>query len=465
MTNLLNPTAIENKLKSHHTHRTFRVHAAKEADVKTKDRPPADASNADVPSFNWTEDASALLSAIVDCSDDAIISKDLNSIITSWNKSAERLFGYTASEAIGRPITMIIPPDRLDEEPKIIERLKRGERVDHFETIRMRKDGSLLDISLTISPVRDNKGRVVGASKVARDITERKRAEARLQEFNRELEKLVAARTAELEQANRALLRDLEEREKLEHQLRESQKLEGLGNLAAGVAHDFNNLLNIILGYAAMLGPEMTDDEIQETIEAITETANRGAGLVKQLLALARKTEIRTTPVDVNTIVDELAGLLKGTFPKNIDISLDLAQAPLTIRADASQITQVLLNVCVNARDAMPDGGSLRLKTSVVDGTALQVPDDLQTQSYVAIEVIDTGMGMEESVLSKIFEPFFTTKEVGKGTGLGLAVAYGIVKGHGGVIQVESEPLHGTSFNLYFPMVSASENLFGMERK
>jgi signal transduction histidine kinase len=144
---------------------------------------------------------------------------------------------------------------------------------------------------------------------------------------------------------------------------------------------------------------------------------------------------------------------------------LDLAQAPLTIRADASQITQVLLNVCVNARDAMPDGGSLRLKTSVVDGTALQVPDDLQTQSYVAIEVIDTGMGMEESVLSKIFEPFFTTKEVGKGTGLGLAVAYGIVKGHGGVIQVESEPLHGTSFNLYFPMVSASENLFGMERK
>jgi PAS domain S-box-containing protein len=433
--------------------------------AKTKHWPEGGVDSVDVPRLNWIGDASALLGAIVDSSDDAIISKDLNSVITSWNNSAERLFGYTASEAIGRSITMIIPPERQDEEPKIIERLKRGERVDHFETIRMRKDGSRLDISLTISPVRDNTGRIVGASKVARDITDRKRAELRLQEFNRELEKLVAARTSELEQANRALLRDIEEREKLENQLRESQKLEDLGNLAAGVAHDFNNLLNIIQGYASLLGPEMTDDEIEETIQAITETTKRGAGLVKQLLALARKAEISTEAVDVNTIVNELTGLVKGTFPKDIDISLDLAPGPLTIMADPSRITQVLLNVCVNARDAMPNGGALRLKTSVVDGTAIQVPDDLQAQSYVAIEVIDTGMGMEESVLSKIFEPFFTTKEVGKGTGLGLAVAYGIVKSHGGVLRVESEPLHGTSFNLYFPMVSASENLFGTERK
>jgi len=430
---------------------------------KTKDSPQA-SSNADVPSFNWTRDASALLTAIVDSSDDAIISKDLNSIITSWNKSAERLFGYVASEAIGRPITLIIPPDRLDEEPKIIERLKRGERVDHFETIRMRKDGSSLDISLTISPVRDSNGRVIGASKVARDITERKRAELRLHEFNRELERLVAARTSELEQANRALLRDIEERQKLETQLRESQKLEGLGNLASGIAHDFNNLLNIIQGYASMLGPEMTDDEIQETTKAITETTNRGAGLVKQLLALARKTGTGSEPIDVNTIVNELTGLVKGTFPKDIDISLDLAQGPLIIMADTSQIMQVLLNICVNARDAMPNGGALWLKTSVADGTALQLSDGLQARSYAAIEVIDDGMGMEESVLSKIFEPFFTTKEVGKGTGLGLAVAYGIVRNHGGIIRVESEPLHGTSFHLYFPLVSATENLLGAER-
>jgi len=427
-------------------------------------RPQADVSNAHVASFNPARDASALLSAIVDSSDDAIVSKDLNSIITSWNKSAERMFGYTASEAIGQSITMIIPPDRLGEETTIIDRLKRGERVDHFETVRMRKDGSLLDISLTISPVRDATGLIVGASKVARDITDRKRAELRLREFNRELEKLVAARTAELEQANRALLRDIEERAKLENQLRESQKFENLGNLASGVAHDFNNLLNIIQGYAALLGPETTDDEIFETVEAITETTRRGAGLVKQLLALARRAEIRTKPVDVNTIVNEIIGLIKRTFPKNIETSLDLVSGPLTILADSNQITQVLLNICVNARDAMPNGGALRLKTSVADGAALQLPDGLQTQSYAAIEVIDTGVGMEEGVLSQIFEPFFTTKDVGKGTGLGLAVAYGIVKSHSGVIRVESEPLHGTSFHLYFPMVSASEVLLGAER-
>ena len=433
--------------------------------LKTNDRPQANVSNADVPSFNWTKNASALLSAIVDSSDDAIISKDLNGIITSWNKSAERLFGYTASEAIGRSITMIIPPDRQDEEPKIIERLKRGERVDHFETIRMRKNGSLLDISLTISAVRDNTGMIVGASKVARNITERKRAELRLRKFNHELEKLVAERTSELEQANRALLRDIEEREKLQEQLRQSQKFESLGTLAAGVAHDLNNMLNIIQGYALTLGTAPTSDELEESIEAITETTKKAAAFVKKLLALARKGEIGTERVDINVIINELTGLIKRTFPKNIDISLDLAPGPLTTMADTSQITQVLLNICVNARDAMPNGGALRLKTSFVDGSALQVPDGLQDQTYAAIDVIDTGMGMEKSILSQIFEPFFTTKEVDTGTGLGLAVAYGIVKSHGGVIQVESEPSHGTSFHLYFPMVSATENLLGAERR
>jgi two-component system NtrC family sensor kinase len=211
-----------------------------------------------------SQDASALLSAIVDSSDDAIISKDLNTIITSWNKGAERLFGYTAVEAIGRPITMIIPPDRLDEEPKIIERLKRGERVDHFETIRMRKDGSRVDISLT--------------------ITERKHLERQRQEFNQQLEKLVSERTAELRQANHALFEDMKERERLEEQLGQSQKLESLGVLAAGVAHDLNNMLNIIQGYTAVLNPKTPGEEIEESVEAILETTSRGVALVKQLL-------------------------------------------------------------------------------------------------------------------------------------------------------------------------------------
>jgi two-component system, cell cycle sensor histidine kinase and response regulator CckA len=277
---------------------------------------------------------------------------------------------------------------------------------------------------------------------------------------------MVAERTGELQEANRALLRDMEQRERLQEQLRYAQKFESLGVLAAGVAHDLNNLLNIIQGYALTLSPEASDDEIEESTEAITETTKRGATLVKQLLTLARKTEIKTEIVDVNTIVEALSGLIKGTFPKNIDISLELTPGPLTILADASQITQVLLNLCVNARDAMPEGGALKLNTYSVDGSELVIIyDEPPAQRYACIDVIDTGMGMDENIQSKIFEPFFTTKEIGKGTGLGLAVTYGIVKSHRGVINVESEPSHGTSFHVYFPLVSTREFFPGTDRK
>ena len=182
-------------------------------------------------------------------------------------------------------------------------------------------------------------------------------------------------------------------------------------------------------------------------------------------MTLARKTEIKTEIVDVNTIVEALSGLIKGTFPKNIDISLELTPGPLTILVDASQITQVLLNLCLNARDAMPEGGALKLNTYSVDGSELVIYDEPPAQRYACIDVIDTGMGMDESIQSKIFEPFFTTKEIGKGTGLGLAVTYGIVKTHRGVINVESEPSHGTSFHVYFPLVSTTEFFPGTDRK
>ncbi len=392
-----------------------------------------------------------MLSAIVDSSDDAIISKDLNGVITSWNNSAERMFGYTASEAVGQRITMLIPSDRLDEEPKILERLRHGERMDHFETIRMRKDGSRLDISLTISPVKDADGRIVGASKVARDITERKRIEQQRHEFRLELEKQVHERTAELEKANRALLKDMEERKKLEEQLHQSQKLESMGILAAGVAHDLNNLLNIIQGYASVIGPDAPRDEIGESVDAITETTKRGAALVQQLLTLARKTEIKKESIDVNTLIQRLSSFIKETFPKNIETTLDLSPILPAILADANQMNQVLLNLCVNARDAMPGGGKVLLKTSVVEEEGLEVYGELEAEPYVSIEITDTGTGMDEYVQSKIFEPFFTTKEIGKGTGLGLAVVYGIVKNHNGFVDVTSQPMRGTTFRLYFP--------------
>jgi signal transduction histidine kinase len=256
------------------------------------------------------------------------------------------------------------------------------------------------------------------------------------------------------ESMNRALLRDAAERQRLEGRLRQSQKMESMGVLAAGVAHDLNNLLNIIQGYAYILTHGATSDEIGESVSAITETTKRGAGLVQQLLTLARKTETKVESINVNIVIEGLSHLIKETFPKNIETTLDLAPGPPSILADANHLTQALLNLCVNARDAMPDGGRLALKTSAVAGKDLEAGGDLTAEEYVSIEITDTGMGMDEDVRNKMFEPFFTTKEIGHGTGLGLAVVYGIVKSHNGFVQVKSQPTRGTTFRLYFPAVS-----------
>lgn len=389
----------------------------------------------------------ALLSAIVDSSDDAIISKNLNGVITSWNKSAERLFGYKADEAVGKSVTMLIPTDRLDEEPKILEQLKRGERVDHFETIRMRKDGSLLNISLTISPVKDANGRIIGASKVARDITDQKRAREVLQNLNADLESRVAERTADLR-------RSLAERERLQDQLLQAQKMESIGTLATGVAHDFNNILNIILSHATVmrLGGK-NSASITEGAAVIEETVRRGASLVQQLLTLGRKNETSFEPVRLNSVAEKLANLLRETFTKTISIILDLDPGLPTINGDENQLHQTLLNLCVNARDAMPDGGRISLQTETVSGSDLRchVPE-AAAERYVAISVSDSGSGMDAATQRRVFEPFFTTKPLGQGTGLGLAVVYGIVKNHDGFIDVKSKLGDGTTFCIYLPI-------------
>jgi PAS domain S-box-containing protein len=393
------------------------------------------------------DEASALLSAIVDSSDDAIISKNLNGVITSWNKSAERLFGYKADEAVGKSVTMLIPTDRLDEEPKILERLKRGERVDHFETIRMRKDGSLLNISLTISPVRDADGRIIGASKVARDITEQKRAREVLQNLNADLESRVAERTADLR-------RSLAERERLQDQLLQAQKMESIGTLATGVAHDFNNILNIILSHATVMRlAGKSSASITEGAAVIEETVRRGASLVQQLLTIGRKNETSFEPVRLNSVAEKLANLLRETLTKTISIILDLDPGLPTINGDENQLHQTLLNLCVNARDAMPEGGRISLQTETVSGSDLRchVPE-AAAERYVAISVSDSGSGMDAATQQRVFEPFFTTKPLGQGTGLGLAVVYGIVKNHDGFIDVKSKLGDGTTFCIYLPI-------------
>ena len=277
------------------------------------------------------------------------------------------------------------------------------------------------------------------------DVHDQKRA----QEW---LETTVAERSSELQQANAALLRDIEERHKLEEQLLHAQKMESMGTMAGGIAHDFNNILNIIQGYASLLqGYGVRNKDIAESLTVIHQSVQRGSTLVQQLLTLARKTRTDFECVNTNDLIEELIALISQTFPKTIALSTTLEPHLPPITADENQIEQALLNLCVNARDAMPEGGRLIFKTQFVDGAALRGCDATVDGQYVCIEVSDTGTGMDEGIRKRIFEPFFTTKDVGKGTGLGLSVVYGIVQSHGGFINVESKPGAGTCFRLYFP--------------
>jgi two-component system cell cycle sensor histidine kinase/response regulator CckA len=250
-----------------------------------------------------------------------------------------------------------------------------------------------------------------------------------------------------------AMVKDITEIKVLQQQFIQAQKLEGLGNIAAGIAHDFNNILGIIIGYSELLQQsEYEKQKFERGMHAITKAADRGRALVKQLLTFARKTATNFSTLNVNDIVTELERLLSETFPKTIEIHTQLQEKLPSITGDSTQIHQVLLNLCVNARDAMPRGGRLSILTKVVDGHLLvsRHPDASASQ-YVVVEVSDTGVGMDNETLGHIFEPFFTTKEIGKGTGLGLAVVYGIVESHKGYVDVTSKLNEGTTFSVYFP--------------
>jgi PAS domain S-box-containing protein len=247
-------------------------------------------------------------------------------------------------------------------------------------------------------------------------------------------------------------------RKRLEQQLVQAQKMEGLGTLAGGIAHDFNNILAIILGYTNRLETMGSKPEASGAIKIIKDAVERGAALVQQLLTSARQTEARFSALDLNALVRELENMLQATFPKMIGFELRLQPDLPLITADRSQIHQVVLNLCVNARDAMKDGGTLTLETAMMPGAELtELFTGAAAQNYACIRVRDTGSGMSKQVKSHIFEPFFTTKERGKGTGLGLSVVYGVVNNHRGFVQVESDPGAGTTFIVYLPVEHSTE--------
>ncbi|HEX9446038.1 MAG TPA: ATP-binding protein, partial [Candidatus Binatia bacterium] len=290
--------------------------------------------------------------------------------------------------------------------------------------------------------------------------TERKKIELALERasdalarVNEDLEERVRERTAELERATAALLKEMEQQKILEDQLRQVQKMESLGTLAGGIAHDFNNILNVILGYTLNIPREAGDPEKQaHSVAVIKETVARGVAIVQQLLALGRKNEPQLEPADLNHLLENHAALLHGAFPKTVAVALRPAPGLPPVAVDTNRLNQAILNLSVNARDAMGGAGTLTLGTESIDGARLRRRfPEARAGSYVCIAVADTGPGMESAVRERIFEPFFTTKGQGEGSGLGLTVVYGVAKDHDGFIDVESEPGRGTTFRLYLP--------------
>src|SRR5579863_2450459 len=365
------------------------------------------------------------LAAIVDSSEDAIVGKDLDGIVTSWNKGAEHMYGYAAQEIIGKSISILTPRQRPDEIPSILEKIKRGEGLVHYETLRVAKDGRVLQVSVSISPIRDSSGRVMGASAITRDITAQKRSE---------------------------------------DQLRQAQKMEAVGRLAGGVAHDFNNILGIITACTELFHGQTKPEEISELVENISTAARRGATLTRQLLSFSRKQATQPIVFDLSERVREVSKLVRPLMGDDVEVLVQAKSPSTLVETDPGQFDQIVMNLAVNARDAMPHGGKLIFETSSVqfDHEFVKQHPQVAAGKYIQLSVSDTGIGMDEATVTRIFEPFFTTKEVGKGTGLGLATVYGIVRQAGGYIWVYSEPNRGTTFKLYLP---SAEHKVGLARE
>ena len=613
----------------------------------------------DITEQKHAEQKLAHLASIVESSDDAITGVTADGMISSWNKGAERIYGYTAREAIGRPIFMLSPPDRRNEIPQFHERLLRGERIPALETVRLRKDGQLIEVSITVSPVKDASGKIIGTSGVARDISAHKREEERsrrlaqlvdsanemistgdrqgrvtfmnraflraigrteeevqgkyfcdlvlspnnppglrqqiqtdvieergwkgeclhrrkdgtdfpvylsvaplLDNTGRDIgnvavlrdlteskqveerfykafhlnpepitiatasegryvdvnesflritgyqrdevigrtslelkfwekredrtrltdlleqngsvrdleisfltkfgEPRVALDSADMIELNGqkciiAIFKDITERKALEKQLRQLQKMEAVGQLSGGIAHDFNNLLSVILGYCDLLEDGLgRNSTFSKTAQEIKKAGLRAASLTRQLLAFSRQQVLELKVLNLNTVVTDTEKMLRRLIGEHIEITCDLARDLRPVKADQGQIEQVLINLSVNARDAMPNGGRLTIETRNIEldeEFSLRHPPTVPGP-YVELVVTDTGAGMDAQTQSHIFEPFFTTKEMGKGTGLGLATVYGVVKQSGGYIWVYSEPGQGTTFRIYLPSVA-----------
>jgi PAS domain S-box-containing protein len=492
--------------------------------------------------LRFQEETRSQLAAIVESSEDAIIGKTLDGIITSWNSAAERIYGYTSKEAVGRSISILTPPHPPDEVLEILKKIKHEDRIDNYETVRLRKDGKQIDVSLTISPIRDAAGKIIGASTIARNITKQKKIDKILKESEHALRERVkeltclyslaklierpgisleeilegivellppawlypeiaAARiilngytysTRNFREAGQhqtanivineeqrgvvevvylekkpeldegpflkeerslidAIAREValiverkqtdEDKEKLQDQLRHADRLATIGQLSAGIAHELNEPIGSILGFAQLMKkyPELSEKAMQD-IEKITKASLHAREVVKKLMLFARQMPPYKTRVNLNRVIEEGLYFLESRCAKEgIKVVRSLSPNLPEIIADQAQMTQVLVNIVVNAIQAMPGGGKLAIRTNA-------------SNRFISLTVEDTGVGMSEKVVRQIFLPFFTTKDVGQGTGLGLPVVHGIVTSHSGSISVDSKVGRGTKFEIQLPI-------------
>jgi two-component system, cell cycle sensor histidine kinase and response regulator CckA len=358
------------------------------------------------------------LASIVESSDDAIVGATLEGVITSWNHGAERMYGYSAAEIVGKNVVMLAPPERAGEPLEYLQTAKDGEST-RLDTVRVTKEGRCIEVALTVSPIRDRHGAPVGVSTVARDVTERRR---------------------------------------LEEQLRQSQKMEAIGRLAGGVAHDFNNMLSVIVGYTYLIqSSSAKGDGVRNAADQVMGAAERASSLTRQLLAFSRKEVVQPEVVGLNSILNGMEKMLPRLIGEDIDLKMIQGTDLHEVKVDPGQIEQVIMNLVVNARDAMPQGGKLTIETTNVEFDEHQGRTHGASEgSYVLLAVSDTGEGMDADTKARIFEPFFTTKDPGKGTGLGLATVYAIVQQSNGYIWVYSEKNAGTTFKIYLPVTKES---------
>ncbi len=350
------------------------------------------------------ERALARLAAIIESADDAIISKSLDGIIETWNPAAEQIFGYRAEEVVNRPISILIPREHQDEEREILERIRRGEHIRHYETVRVRKDGREIPISLTVSPIKGSTGSIIGASKIARDITLRRR---------------------------------------LEEELMRAKKLESVALLAGGIAHDFNNLLTGLYGNLQLARLRLAD--VAEPMMQAEQTFKRAHELTHRLLTFSSG----GAPIrKMVRIADLLRECVADTARTRIATDLDIAPDLWPTAVDVHQMAQAIKNVITNAHEAMPNGGRLQVVAENTNVAADKI-GGLPAGPYVAIRIMDEGIGIADEHIGSVFDPYFTTKA--GAAGLGLSVVYSIVHRHEGHIGVQSKPGQGTTITIYLP--------------